>query len=68
MKVNVYIDGLNLFYGMLKGTPYKWLDLEKFTSALVASDIEVVAIKYFTARIKAYPHDPDKLLRQQAAR
>ena len=64
MKVNVYIDGLNLFYGMLKGTPYKWLDLEKFTSALVASDIEVVTIKYFTARIKAYPHDPDKLLRQ----
>ena len=64
MRVNVYIDGFNLYYGMLKGTHYKWLDLEKFASAFVARDIEVVAIKYFTARIKAYPHDPDKLLRQ----
>ena len=64
MKVNLYIDGFNLYYGMLKGTPYKWLDLEKFADTIVASDIEVVAIKYFTARIKTFPHDPDKLLRQ----
>ena len=48
MKVNLYIDGFNLYYGMLKGTPYKWLDLEKFADTIVASDIEVVAIKYFT--------------------
>ena len=40
MKVNVYIDGFNLFYGMLKGTPYKWLDLEKFADSLVADDVE----------------------------
>ena len=64
MKVNLYIDGFNLYYGMLKGTPHKWLDLEKFADTIVADDIEVVAIKYFTARIKTYPHDPDKLLRQ----
>jgi hypothetical protein len=24
---NVYIDGFNLFYRCLKGTPYKWLDV-----------------------------------------
>lgn len=24
---NVYIDGFNLYYGALKGSPYKWLDL-----------------------------------------
>ena len=64
MKVNVYIDGFNLFYGMLKGTPYKWLDLEKFADSLVADDVEVVSIKFFTAPIKAYPPNPDKLLRQ----
>ena len=64
MKVNVYIDGFNLFYGMLKGTPYKWLDLEKFADGMVAPGVIVVAIKYFTAPIKAYPPNPDKLLRQ----
>ena len=26
MKVNLYIDGFNLYYGMLKGSPYKWLE------------------------------------------
>jgi len=25
----IYIDGFNLYYGALRGTPYKWLDIEK---------------------------------------
>ena len=24
-RVIAYIDGYNLYYGLLKGTPYKWL-------------------------------------------
>ena len=64
-KVIVYIDGFNLYYGMLKGTPYKWLDLEKFVDELVSDDVEVVAIKYFTAQIKTYPFDLQKVQRQQ---
>ncbi len=64
MKVIVYIDGFNLFYGMLKGSPHKWLDLEKFVDGMVVPGVEVVAIKYFTAPIKVYPPDPGKLLRQ----
>jgi len=28
LRTVVYIDGFNLFYGALKGTPYKWLDLQ----------------------------------------
>lgn len=27
LRTRVYIDGYNLYYGCLKGTPYKWLDL-----------------------------------------
>lgn len=27
LDTHVYIDGFNLYYGLLKGTPYKWLDL-----------------------------------------
>ena len=26
-RTRVYIDGYNLYYGCLKGTPHKWLDL-----------------------------------------
>lgn len=29
LRTKIYIDGFNLFYGCLKGTPYKWLDLDK---------------------------------------
>lgn len=28
LKTNIYIDGYNLYYGCLKGTNYKWLDVE----------------------------------------
>jgi hypothetical protein len=28
LLTNVYIDGFNLYYGCLKGTPHKWLDLD----------------------------------------
>jgi transposase len=27
MKTSVYVDGFNLHYGAIKGTPYKWLNL-----------------------------------------
>ena len=30
----VYVDGFNLYYGAVKGTPYKWLDLEKYFQLL----------------------------------
>ena len=33
-KTNVYIAGLNLFYGALKGTPYKWLDQNRLYAFL----------------------------------
>ncbi len=32
METTIYIDGYNLYYGCLKYSPYKWLDLvELFT-------------------------------------
>jgi len=35
MLTNVYVDGFNLYYGCLKGTPYKWLDLGALCQALL---------------------------------
>ena len=34
----VYIDGFNLYYGLLRGTCAKWLDLYAFAKALLAPD------------------------------
>lgn len=27
LRTRIYIDGYNFYYGCLRGTPYKWLDL-----------------------------------------
>ena len=65
MKTYVYIDGFNLYYGSLKDTPYRWLDLSKLCRLLLPQN-QIVRIKYFTAKVSARPHDPDQPTRQQA--
>ena len=63
-RTNVYIDGFNLYYGSLKGTPYRWLDVGKLCQLMLPTDT-VQSIKYFTARVSARPDDPQKPVRQQ---
>ena len=53
----VYVDGFNLYYGSLKRTPYKWLDLGRLCARMLPND-RVIAIKYYTARISARPGNP----------
>ena len=65
MTAIVYVDGFNLYYGALKGTAYKWLDLGKLCRTLVPEE-EIVRIRYFTARVKGREHDPDAPFRQDA--
>ena len=60
----VYIDGFNLYYRALKGTPYKWLDLDAFCRKLLPKS-DIVRVKYFTARVSARPNDPEQPTRQQ---
>jgi hypothetical protein len=62
--INVYIDGFNLYYGCLRDTPYRWLDLGKFCRALVPNRYTVEQIKYYTARVIPLPHDPTAGTRQ----
>ena len=47
-KSIIDIDGFNLYYGALKGTQWKWLNLEKLFS-YIRQDDEILQIKYFTA-------------------
>jgi len=61
----VYIDGFNLYYGALKGTHEKWLDLQAWC-ALLLPQHDVRGIVYCTARVTSRPDDPDSHVRQDA--
>ncbi|MCC7018016.1 MAG: NYN domain-containing protein [Rhodospirillales bacterium] len=64
MKAIVYVDGFNLYYGALKRTPYKWLNIMTLCNFLLPKN-RIVGIKYFTALVTARPNDPDQPTRQQ---
>lgn len=55
MKTRVYIDGYNLYFGCLKGTPFKWLDPVSLIETLLVrsgapeSALDELAVKFFTA-------------------
>jgi len=63
MKTFVYVDAFNLYYGAVKGTPYKWLDLSALCRVMMPSNT-VTCIKYFTARVQPRPNDPAQPTRQ----
>ena len=63
-KTNVYIDGFNLYYGAVKNTPYRWLDLAALCRHMLPND-QIQSIKYFSAIVSARPHDPQQPMRQQ---
>lgn len=46
----VYVDGFNLYYGALKGSSLKWLDLEAFCRAMLPQE-NITLIRYFTAHV-----------------
>lgn len=47
-RSKVYIDGFNLYYGALRGSQHKWLDLAKYFT-LLRQDDQIQKIWYFTA-------------------
>lgn len=55
MKTIVYVDGFNFYFGLLRHSPYKWLDLIKLFEGEIlpqyAPDSELVKLKLFTAPI-----------------
>lgn len=52
-KVVVYIDGFNLYFGLVERNwrKYLWLDIKKFASSLLLTNQTLVHTKYFTSRI-----------------
>ena len=51
MRTAVYVDGFNLYYRAVKGTPYKWLDIKALAAGLLRPENEITCIRYFTADV-----------------
>ncbi|MFI7035084.1 NYN domain-containing protein [Microbispora rosea] len=64
LRVGVYVDGFNLYYGLrsLRGRRYLWLDLHALACRLLRSGQTLTAVRYFTAPIRG---DARALARQQ---
>jgi hypothetical protein len=65
VTTNVYVDGFNLYYRAVRGTPYKWLDIHKLCSLILPSNT-IHRIRYFTAIVQDQGGDAGPRLRQQA--
>jgi uncharacterized LabA/DUF88 family protein len=62
-RVAAYVDGFNLYYGIRReGRRHLWLDLEKLAQSLLKPRQQLVAVRYFTARVR---NDPPAEHRQQ---
>lgn len=65
MKTNYYVDAFNLYYGALRGTSYKWLDLAALLRQVFPNN-EMHRIRYFTARVDRRPPHFQQHQQQQA--
>ncbi len=55
-RVAAYIDGFNLYFGIRKdGRRHLWLDLECLVRSLLKPHQQLVAVRYFTARLRDDP-------------
>ena len=55
MRTACFVDGYNLFYGLLAGTQYKWLDLPSLLAHILRvehPDNTLVSVSFFTSGVK----------------
>jgi len=64
LRTFVYVDGFNLYYRALKGTPYRWLDLEALSNSLLGVPHVLEKVRYFTAPVSG-KQDRNTYARQQ---
>ncbi len=62
--MRTYVDGFNLYYGALKGTAWKWLDLLALLDKVIKTHHDILKVRYFTAHVSATKNDPSKPQRQ----
>lgn len=64
-KVNVYIDGFNLYFGLMEAGlgHFRWYNPKELSKNLLKNDQSLNALKYFTSMVVS---KPDKMKRQQS--
>jgi uncharacterized LabA/DUF88 family protein len=56
LRTAFFVDGYNLYYGVLQGSPYKWLDLTALLTSILriqAPEAELVSVDYYTSPVIA---------------
>ncbi|WP_237886179.1 NYN domain-containing protein [Pseudomonas sp. PGPR40] len=55
MRTAFFVDGYNMFYGLLAGTPYKWLNLKGLlghVAYIESPQNSLISVDYFTSSVK----------------
>ena len=67
-RVAVYIDGLNLYYGLRSKDwrRYYWLNLRRLSENLLRPDQQLTQVRYFTAKLMSDEENPGQPERQDA--
>ncbi len=65
MRTIACVDGFNLYFGALRKTPHRWLNLQRLMELHLKPHNQLVGIKYFTAKLNQRPNDPDAPARQE---
>jgi uncharacterized LabA/DUF88 family protein len=65
LRTIVYVDGYNLYYGLLRKSAYKWLDLYSlFKNHVLNDQAELIEVRYYTApvlgRMSDNPESPQR--------
>ena len=65
-RVAVYVDGLNLYYGLRSRgwRRYYWLDLRRLAERLLRPNQQLAMVRYFTARFEPQAGDTERHIRQ----
>src|SRR5215208_1993855 len=65
LRTGVFVDGLNLYFGCLKDSPYRWLNVAALCRLSLPDDCRLTHIDYFTAPVSPTPRDPRAALDQE---
>ncbi len=63
VRTIIYVDGFNFYYGAIKNTAYKWLDIKSVFQKLLSSNHHISGIKFFTAPVSGL-YNPLKPVKQ----
>lgn len=66
LRTVVYIDGYNLYYGLLRKSNRKWLDVVAlFNDHVLDKDADLVEVRYYTAPVLGRMSDDSRSLQRQ---